>query len=462
MIMRCVPLLALAALLPACTVGPDYRAPDPGLPQAWTEPANAGTPSEAGWWYGFDDPALEDLIAAALADNIDVRIAAARLAEAEALSDVRRGGNWPAVDASADAEATGDLSGDAASATSAGLGAALSFVPDVFGGRRRQIEQAEATEAARRFDVADVRRLTAATIARRYVELRRSRARLDLLETSLELQQQTLDIVRQRADAGLSADLDVQRAASDLARTRAQRGNLDIAEAGALHDLAVLTGQVPGTLDMPAGGTVIPAYDDVIASGVPADLLRRRPDLQSAERELAAASAAIGVATADLYPAFSIPGRITADLGSADRLIGDTVARIGAAVSVPVFDGGQRRATVEAAQARADQALLVYRRTLLEAVGEVEDALVSIRAIEARTAELERAVAASEQAFEQLDALYREGLASFIDILDAQRTLIGSRESLLDSQADHALAIIGLYRALGAPVSADGVPGSRS
>ncbi|WP_271186128.1 efflux transporter outer membrane subunit [Maricaulis virginensis] len=469
--MRHVPSIALAALaacLTGCTVGPDYSAPVPGVPDTWSEAIpGSETAPETAWWRGFGDEQLDTLITTALDENIDVRIAVARLAEAEARTTSERAANWPSVDASADASASGDISGDASSSTGAGLGAALAFVPDVFGGRRRQIEQVEATAAARRFDIEDVKRVTAASIAERYIELRRSRARLDLLTTSLELQQQTLDIVRQRAEAGLSADLDVQRAASDLARTRAQRGSLDIAEARSLHDLAILTGAVPGTLGLePAAETTIPDFADPVAPGVPADLLRRRADLQAAERDLAAASAAIGVATAELYPAFSIPGSITADLGSADRLVGDTVARIGAAVDVPVFDAGRRRVGVDIAEARAEQALLAYRQTLLEAVGEVEDALVSIRAVEARTAELERAVAASEQAFDQLDALYREGLASFIDILDAQRTLIDSRESLLDSQADHALAVIALHRALGAPVdpalNPGGVPDSRS
>lgn len=471
MIMRHVPSIALAALaacLTGCTVGPDYNAPVPGVPDTWSETVpGSETAAATAWWRGFGDEQLDTLITTALDENIDVRIAVARLAEAEARTTAERAANWPSVDASADASATGDISGDAASSTAAGLGAALAFVPDVFGGRRRQIEQVEATAAARRFDIEDVKRVTAASIAERYIELRRSRARLDLLTTSLELQQQTLDIVRQRAEAGLSADLDVQRAASDLARTRAQRGSLDIAEARSLHDLAILTGALPGTLGLePAAETTIPDFADPVAPGVPADLLRRRADLQAAERDLAAASAAIGVATAELYPAFSIPGSITADLGSADRLVGDVVARIGAAVDVPVFDAGRRRAGVDIAEARAEQALLTYRQTLLEAVGEVEDALVSIRAVEARTAELERAVAASEQAFDQLDALYREGLASFIDILDAQRTLIDSRESLLDSQADHALAVIALHRALGAPVdpalNPGGGPDSRS
>lgn len=344
--MRRVFLLAFAALLPACTVGPDYAPPEAGLPGDWSERVEAPAAADDGaWWRGFGDPALETLISSALDDNIDIRIAVARLSEAEALADIPRSRDLPALDASADAGASGDLSGDAVSQTDAGLGLAMAFVPDLFGGRRRQIEQAEATAAARRFDVGDVRRLTAAAIASRYIELRRSRARLGLLDTSLELQQQTLDIVRQRAEAGLSADLDVQRAASDLARTRAQRGSLDIAEAAALHDLAVLTGRMPGTLDLPpAGETAIPQFGTGPVAGVPADLLRRRPDIRAAERELAAATAAIGVATAELYPAFSIPGSVTADLGSADRLVGDTVARVGAAVSLPVFDAGRRRA----------------------------------------------------------------------------------------------------------------------
>jgi multidrug efflux system outer membrane protein len=451
--MRFLPF-ALAILAAGCTVGPDYRAPDPVLPPAWS--AEAAPAGEAGaiWWRGFGDPVLEELVQRGLEENTDIGIALARLDEANALVDVQKAGLAPALDAGASGDASTVLDGDGNDNSRATASLAFGFVPDIFGGQRRRIEQAEATREARRLDVADVQRLAAASIAERYIQLRRSRARLDLLTTSLELQQQTLDIVRQRADAGLSADLDVQRAASDLARTRAQRGNLDIAEARAAHDLAILTGQVPaGTDIVPPDGTDIPVFAGGPPAGIPADLVRARPDLRAAERELAAASAAIGVATADLYPAFDIPGRLTADIGSADAIIGDVVAQIGAALSVPLLDGGRRDAGIRAAEARARQARLAYERTLLEALGEVETALVSLAAIEARTGELGRAVAASQQAFGQLDALYREGLASFIDILDAQRTLISSRESQVDSQADYALAVIDLYRALGAPVS---------
>lgn len=450
--MRLVPF-ALVLTAASCAVGPDYRAPDPVLPPAWSSGTDPAGETGTVWWRGFADPVLEGLVERGLAENTDIGIAMARLEEADALVGVQRSGLAPTLDGSASGDASTVLSGDGDNESGASAGLAFGFVPDIFGGQRRRIEQAEATRQARALDVADVQRLTAASIAERYIQLRRSRARLDLLATSLELQQQTLDIVRQRAEAGLSADLDVQRAASDLARTRAQRGNLDIAEAGAAHDLAILTGQLPvGMGIVPAGGTDVPVFAGGPPAGIPADLVRQRPDLRAAERELAAASAAIGVATADLYPALDIPGRLTADIGSADDIFGDVVAQIGAALSVPLFDGGGREANLRAAEARARQAALAYRQTLLEALGEVETALVSLQAIQARTEELGRAVDASQQAFDQLDALYREGLASFIDILDAQRTLISSRESQVDSQADYALAVVDLYRALGAPV----------
>lgn len=451
--MRLFPF-ALVLLAAGCTVGPDYRAPDPVMPQAWAAGAAPDGETGAVWWRGFDDPLLEALIERALQDNTDIGIALARLDEAEALLGVQRAGLAPTLDASASGDVSTVLSGDGEDGSGASAGLAFGFVPDLFGGQRRRIEQAEATRDARALDVADVQRLTAASIAERYIDLRRSRARLDLLTTSLDLQQQTLDIVRSRAEAGLSADLDVQRAASDLARTRAQRGNLDIAEARAAHSLAILTGQAPaGPAIIPAGSADIPVFAGGPPAGVPADLVRNRPDLRAAERELAAASAAIGVAMADLYPALDIPGRLTADLGSADRIVGDVVAQIGAALSLPLLDGGRRDAGIRAAEARARQAALAYERTLLDALGEVETALVSLDAIDARTEELARAVAASQRAFDQLDALYREGLASFIDILDAQRSLISSREAQVDSEADHALAVVDLYRALGAPVA---------
>ncbi len=452
-----LPLLALTA----CAVGPDHVAPDPVLPAAYSAPAPSLPVSETLWWQGFGDAALDGLIGQALEGNIDMAVARERLIEANALVEAEAAGLRPSVDAELDAGGTSVISGNGDAGTSASAGLVFGFVPDLFGAQRRRIERAEAQRDALAFEAADIQRTTVATIAERYIDWQRSRARLELLDTSLALQQQTLDIVERRAEAGLSADLDVQRAAADLASTRAQKGSLDIALASARHDLAILTGQAPtGFSGLDGVPVQLPDYSGGPASGVPADLVRQRADLRAAERDLAAASAAIGVAEADLYPVLSIPGRLTGDIGTADGIVDDVIAQLGVALSVSLTDGGERRANVRAAEARARQAALTYEGVLLDALGEVETALVTIDAIEAQSVELQTAVTASEQAFDQLNALYREGLASFIDILDAQRTLISSRQSQLESQASHAKAIIGLYRALGAPVSPDPDPAS--
>lgn len=457
-------VLAGSGLVSGCVVGPDYTPPQADLPGAFHAPLPvADGEAQPVWWQGFDDPELARLIALALDDNLDIALARARLDEADALVTRAQAGLAPSLDASVDGSASAVLSGDGSDETRAGLGLGLSYLPDLFGGQRRGIEQAEATRQAREFALEDARRLTAAAIAGRYIEWQRSRARLSLLETSLDLQRQTLDIVERRAEAGLSADLDVQRAASDLARTRAQRGSLDVVRAAALHDLAVLTGQIPGEARLAGAETAtIPHLSRVPLDALPADLLRQRPDLQAAERQLAAASAAVGIAEAELYPSLSLPGSITADLGSADRLVSSVMARLGASLTVPLTDGGARRAGIEAAEARLDQARLSYRAVLLNALAEVETALVQLQAVDAQVVELETAVTASEQAFEQLNALYREGLASFIDILDAQRTLISSREAQLDARADQTAALVDLYRVLGAPVSPVAAPATRS
>jgi len=303
-----------------------------------------------------------------------------------------------------------------------------------------------------------VRRVTAASVASLYVEARRAEARLALLDASLELQQRTLDIVELRADAGLSADLDVRRAAADLARTRAQRGALTLQLASARNALSVLIAQAPGReidgLDLsPDAGassdTFDLAYDGALPVGAPADLLRRRPDLRAAEARLRAAVAGIGVREAALYPSLRLPGAISADLADG---AGDAIAAsLSAVLDVPLFDFGRRRAELTAAEARAAEAALGYELAVLNALQDVETGLVAIESVEARLADLEIAVAESERAYEQLNALYREGLASFIDVLDAQRQLIASREALVDSRADLAEAVIDLNRAIAAP-----------
>ncbi len=445
---------AAAVALGACSVGPDYERPDFSLPAEFSSAIPDGETPER-WWEGFDDPALNDLIGRALDDNLDISAALARVDEARAFTRAERSDLFPVVDGFAQGEAQRRISGPASSGESASAGGVLSFVPDIFGGQRRRIEAARARADAQDYLSADIRRLTIAETALQYIALKRSDARLELLQSSLDLQEQTFDIVEGRMTAGLSSELDVGRAAADLARTRAQRGPLEIARANAVTALQLLLAEPPLASAEVKSGEGIPSFEGGAPDSVPADLLRRRSDIRAREAELMAVTAEIGVETADLYPSLSLPGDITADLSDVS-VATPVVARLAASLNVPLFDAGRRRAEIRAAEARARAALLDYERTLLEAMREVENALVAIESYEDRGAELQRAINASERAFDQLNALYREGLATFIDILDAQRTLIDSREAYVDNEADLAAAIVALHTALGGDIARDG------
>lgn len=455
----CRSVASLAALCAAaCAAGPapaPVALPGDMIPPAYQTPMALPEAGDGPWWSGFNDPVLDGLVEQALADNVEIGIALARVDEAAALLAASRAGLLPTVDAGASASIESTLNGGAAGSGGASGGVGIGFLPDIFGRQRAIIEQARARADAQGFLLEDTRRLVAAAVADAYVELRRSAARLELLDTSLELQRQTLEIVQQRFEAGLSADLDVRRAESDLSRTQAQRGTLALAEARARYALAALLGLPPGAnLGFAPANAPIPAFAGGPAAGVPADLVRRRPDLRAAEADLAAAAAAVGVERADLYPTLSLSGSLDADLAGSS-LVDAIVAQAGAAIDLVLFDAGRRRNEIRAAEASARAAALRYRQTLLDSLTDVETSLVAIRSYEDRREQLGEAVRASEQAFDQLNALYREGLATFIDILDAQRTLISSREAFVDSEADLAAAIIALYAALGAPTAVE-------
>lgn len=446
-------LCAAASLIAACAVGPDYEPPEFSLPDAYQTTLSGSAAQESLWWLGFEDAVLNELIDKALADNFDIGISVARLNEAEALLRVDQSALFPDLSLTADAEREFSDSGTTDDRTTGGI--AMSYMPDLFGGVRRRIENAVALADAERFSVEDAGRLTASAVALVYIELRRADARLELLEQSLQLQNQTLEIVQARRLAGLSPDLDVRRAAADLARTRAQRGGLEISRARSRNALTVLTGDSSARSrsdDMRQPDAVVPTFASGPQVAAPGDLLRRRPDLRAAEANLMAATAAIGIEEADLYPALQLPARITTGIGSTD-LGDDLVGTISAALTAPLFNAGRRRAEVDAARYRADAALLVYEQVLLTALADTETALITINNREDQLAALTTAVEESEKAYEQLNSLYREGLATFIDILDAQRTLISSRESFVDAEADLAASYVDLYRAIGAPTN---------
>jgi len=442
----------LLALAGCAAVGPEPTAPQVPVPDDWTSTLALPVDESAPWWRGFHDLRLDALVAQALAANPDLAIASARMAEARALVRAERSDLYPILDGVAEGNLSARLAPDRG-LEQVGAGGILAFTPDVYGRQRRRIQAAMATLAARVADEDDARRLLVAGVVEQYIEYRRTHAQLKLLDRALELQRQTLVIVEARLLAGLAAQLDVRRSSADLARTRAQRGLLEIARTEATVALATLLGTHTGGIDLTPSAkdeNDPPIYVGGPGAGLPANLVRNRPDLRAAEALLLAAVAGIGVETADLYPTLRLPGRITANTGSAAALTGRLLGILGATLDLPFLDAGRRRAEVAAARARADAALALYRRTLLTALNEVENALVAIRAAEDRRQELASAVTASEQAYEQLAALNREGLATFIDILDAQRTLIGSREAYVNSEAGLAQAVVALHLATGA------------
>ncbi|WOI54408.1 efflux transporter outer membrane subunit [Parvularcula sp. LCG005] len=435
--------VALVALS-ACAVGPTPKAPDLAAPDRYhtdlTLDQDNGVAADV-WWTGFQDEKLTALVEAALERNLDIVAAQAAVDAAAARQRAARGRFLPLIDGRSTAS-----EGDGESSIDAALN--LSYEIDLFGGLRRALTAASADLDTRRALEADERRLVAAAVASQYIELRRAGARLALLDNSLSLQRRTLEIVQARFDSGLSAALDVDRAAADLARGQAQRGLLDANRQNAAITLSVLTGEAPGGEDY---GTptddIIPAYSGELDVGAPADLLRQRPDVRAAELSLVRELAQIGVAEAELWPQLSLSGAVgLADIGRAAE---ETVESLAALLDIPLFSGGRRRANVDEQRAVAAGALANYEAALLFALQDVESALVQINALHDRRERLMVAEQRSQSAYEQLDALYREGLASFIDVLDAQRTLISTRESVVENEAALANAIIALRAALG-------------
>ena len=446
-------LISLAAVcLAGCVTGPEPVAPDLEAPEAYqTElKLNQASSPDAPWWKGFSDPVLSELIETSLDQNLDIEIALANVARARAQVGASESDLFPTFDAFVESEISSVLTGGVEAEANASGGGVVSFDPDIAGRNKRALQGARARFEAARFSLEDVRRLTASSVANQYIALRRSGAAIVLLETSLGLQERTLEIVSARFDAGLSPALDVDRAAADLARTQSQSSLLRANRRSAEYALSVLVGETPRGeyMGLPEED-IIPNYAAGPELGVPTDLLRRRQDIRASEALLVGEIADIGVEKADLYPSLRLPGTIGASRTTSNNGLNALTANLGAVLDIPIFDAGRRRAEVDIQRAEADAALAEYKSTLWDAIRETENALLQIEALTEQKAELEKAVESSQSAFNQLNALYREGLADFINVLDAQRTLISSREAVVAADANIALAYIDLYTAVG-------------
>ena len=466
--MRRFVLASLALVLAgACKVGPDYAPPPTPLPNAapmpdrWNAEATMGLESGEArlqtWWHVFDDPTLESLVERAQLQNLDLKQAVARVREARAFVGVARGDRMPAVDALAEGNVgkTSDASVPQAPEggfQTAGLfstGVDASWEIDVFGRLARNIEAAEAGYEASVEDYRDVLVSLLAEVALAYVDVRSLQQRLDFARSNVTSQRESLQLTRDRFNAGLTSALDVAQAESNLGDTEATIPQLEQALGFALNRLAVLLATTPGALDdeLSRAGS-IPEPPAAVGVGIPAELVRQRPDVRGAERLLASQTARIGVATADLYPRFSLFGFFSFDAGN----VGDSTGvgwSLVPGVRFNLFDRERIRSRVRVEEARAEQTFLAYEQTVLRALEDVENAMIAYAKERERRERLVEAVDATERSVELVRTQYLSGLTNFQNVLDSQRSLFRLQDQLATSEGLQIQNLIVLYRALG-------------
>ena len=460
-------VLALV-LLQGCKVGPNYQPPKADAPAQWNTPMAGGETNVeaaiASWWKSFKDPQLDSLIERATEANYDLRIAGARVREARALYRIEASRLWPTVDA-AGSYARQNQSKNQPIIRDLNLppsvpfennvyqaGFDASWEIDVFGGTRRSVEAGKAEVGAAEFGRRSVLVTLLGEVAHSYVEVRGFQRRLEIAKKNLKTQEEALAITQDRFKHGLTSDLDVQQAATLLAATRSVVPLLETSIQASIHRLDVLLGQPPGTLTAELSRQApIPAIPPEVPVGLPSDLLRRRPDIQQAERQLAAATARIGVAKADLFPKFSLTGLAGFQSTSASDWF-DADSRfwsVGPTVQWRIFDAGRIRANIRVQNARQEQALAAYEKTVLTSFEEVENSLVAYAKEQIRRRSLEDAVKSSQDSLYLANQLYSNGLVSFINVLDAERSVYLAEDALADSDRFLTQDLIGLYKALG-------------
>jgi NodT family efflux transporter outer membrane factor (OMF) lipoprotein len=323
---------------------------------------------------------------------------------------------------------------------------------DVFGGTRRAIEAAEAQIGAAQEQLHDLQTTLISEVAINYIDVRSNQKRLTIAQENIQAQRDTLELTRVKFKAGLTSDLDVAQAAAQLATTESQVPVFESLRQQAIHRLSVLLGQEPGALqgelerEQP-----IPLPPPTVPVGLPSELLRRRPDIRQSERQLAAATAQIGVATADLYPRFTITGSLGTQTSDMQHFLDRNSGffSIGPGVSWPIFQGGRIRANIAVQNARQEQAFSQYRSIILTALQDVDNALVAFRQEQNRYGRLQNAVEANRRAVSLANERYRKGLANFLSVLESQRALYVTQDAMVESEATVIGNYIALHKALG-------------
>lgn len=447
-------------LLTGCTVGPNYVPPEASPPAIWHAPLEDGLAAEeanpealASWWIALDDAGLSRLIERAVAGNLDLKKAQSRIRESRARRSAARGAFFPTFDAAGSAAGgrTGAVSGASRSSESYASNFDAGWELDLFGGTRRSVEAAQASLQSREEDLRDVLVSLLAETALNYVEVRTYQARLAAAEASLQAQDETYQLTLWRCEAGLDDELAVQQARYNLENTRSQMPTLRTGLEEAMNRIAVLLGEPPGSvhadLEKPEP---IPVPPSKVAVGVPADVVRRRPDVRRAERELAAQTAQVGVATAELYPRLTLNGSVgleTLSLGNPSSS-GTWSASGGPRISWPIFNAAVRP-NIEVQSALQEQALIQYEAAVLSSLEEVENALVTYAQEQRRRDNLREATQAAQAAVELARHKYQAGLTDFSNVLDAERSLLSFQDQLNQSNGAVTSNLIRLYKALG-------------
>lgn len=470
-------LLASALVLAGCTVGPDYVPPAASVPPAFARPAEGVLRDEdvARWWMSFGDAQLSALIDKGLADNPDIAIAASRVRAARLQEIAARAAGKPALNAATQVSrvefsknagfaslgrlfSQGNGTGGQGVTTpgngisTVAIGFDASWELDLFGGDRRGVEAARARGEAALWTARDAAVTLAAEIADAYFALRLDQAQIAIVEQAAARQRRGLEIAGNIARVGLVPDIDVVRQRGGLSATLARLEPLRADAELRMHALGVLTGQPPeallDTLQTPRAAADAPV---AIPAGLPSDLLRRRPDIRAAERRLAAATADIGVAVADLYPRFSLTGAAQLLSASLSNLVSsDSIqANAAAAATFPILDWGRRKANVGLAKEAREQAYADYQATVLRALRDVEDALSRLDAERRRMAVLRDSLADAERTLRAVEAQYRAGVVAQSALIDAQVSLLAANEQLAGSEALMQQQTASLFKALG-------------
>ncbi|MBW6524737.1 efflux transporter outer membrane subunit [Sphingomonas sp. RHCKR47] len=486
--------IAALAALAGCTVGPNYRPPEASAPARFGEAVTDTQPAPqfTGWWHQYRDPELDRLVATALRQSPDIAVAVARIQQARAQERIARAAYLPQVNATAGTTYQrfsknaglaslaslfgGGAGGGGASGGGAGgsggasggsgggisspgssiqtysAGFDASWELDLFGGVTRQVEGSRARTEAAVWSARDAQLSLVAETADAYLQLRSLQEREAIARSEVSRQQTNLKIAADTSRAGLIAEGDFVRQRAELANAQAAIGPIVAEGKAQMHALAVLTGRTPDALivelSRPRPALAVPAS---VPPGLPSELLRRRPDVRAAERNLAAATADIGVAVADLYPRFSLTGMAQLISTALSNLFtGDSLQLTGAAnATFPVLDFGRRKGQVAVRRAAADEAYAQYRRTVLMALRDVEDALIRIRTEQDRATVLAAGLTDARRAVGSVEARWRSGLTDFGDVLAARQSVLSAEDQVAESNGNLRRNLLSLYKALG-------------